>query len=54
MVLSFIEDNKVVAAAVGGLSFLSIFYVYRKTRPSAVLPPGPVVGNLSQLPKERP
>jgi len=58
MVFSFIEDNKVVAAAVGGLSFLSIFYVYCKTRPSAVLPPGPpqapVVGNLFQIPKERP
>ena len=58
MIPSFIEDNKVVAAAVGGISFLSILYVYRKTRPSAALPPGPpqapVVGNLFQIPKERP
>lgn len=58
MMSPFIEDNKVVAAAVGGISFLSILYVYRKTRPSAALPPGPpqapVVGNLFQIPKERP
>jgi hypothetical protein len=58
MVSSFIEDNKVVAAAIGSLSFLSILYVYRKTRPSALLPPGPpqapVVGNLLQVPKEQP
>ena len=58
MVHSFIEDNNVVAAAIGSLSFLGILYVYRKTRPSAVLPPGPlqapVVGNLFQVPKEQP
>jgi hypothetical protein len=58
MMPSFIQDNKVVAAAVGSISFLSILYVYRKTRPSAALPPGPpqapVVGNLFQMPKERP
>jgi len=55
---SFIADNKVVALATGSLSFLSILYVYRKTRPSTALPPGPpqtpIVGNFFQAPKERP
>jgi len=55
MVSPIIADNKVVAVAIGSLSFLSILYVYRKTRPSAALPPGPspvpVVGNIFQMPK---
>jgi hypothetical protein len=55
---SSIADNKVVALAIGCFAFLSVLYVYRKTRPSAVLPPGPpqapVVGNLFQMPKEQP
>jgi len=55
---SSIADNKVVALAIGSIAFLSILYVYRKTRPSAALPPGPpqapIVGNVFQLPKERP
>ena len=58
MVSSFVEDKKIVAAAVGGLSFLGILYVYRKAWHSAALPPGPprapVVGNLFQMPKEHP
>ena len=55
---SFISDHKVVALAIGSFAFLSILYVYRKDRPSSVLPPGPpqvpIVGNLFQMPKERP
>jgi len=55
---SSIADNKVVALAIGSFVFLSILYVYRKTRHSAVFPPGPpptpVVGNLFQMPKEQP
>ena len=55
---SFIADNSVVALAIGSFAFLSTLYVYRKARPSAVLPPGPpqspVVGNLFQMPKEQP
>ena len=55
---SFIADDKFVALAISSLSLLSIFYVYRKSRPSSVLPPGPpqapIVGNLFQMPKERP
>jgi hypothetical protein len=55
---SFIADNKVVALAIGGITFLSILYVYRKARPSALLPPGPpqapIIGNVFQMPKERP
>jgi hypothetical protein len=58
MASSFIKDNKVVAAAISGLSLLSILYVYRKTCSSAALPPGPprapIVGNVFQIPKERP
>ena len=54
MVSSFITDNKLVAIAIAGFSIL---YVYRKTRTSAPLPPGPpqalLVGNAFQLPKER-
>ena len=54
---SYIADDKVVALAIASVSFLSILYVYRKSRPSSVLPPGPpqapVVGNLFQMPKER-
>jgi hypothetical protein len=55
---SFIADNKVVALSIGSIAFLSILYVYRKARPSALLPPGPpqapIVGNVFQMPKERP
>ncbi len=55
---SFIADDNVVALAIGSFTFLSILYVYRKSRPSSILPPGPpqapVVGNLFQMPKERP
>ena len=51
-------DEKVVALAIASLSFISILYVYRKSRPSSVLPPGPpqapIVGNLFQMPMERP
>ena len=58
MELSSSPDNKVVALAIASFSFLSALYVYRKTRPSAVLPPGPpqapILGNLLQMPKERP
>jgi hypothetical protein len=58
MVSSFLADNKVVAVALGGLSFFSILFVYRKTYSSAALPPGPpplpFVGNVFQVPKERP
>ena len=55
---SFIAENKVVALAIASFSLLSALYVYRKTRLSAVLPPGPpkapILGNLLQMPKERP
>ena len=55
---SFVADDKVVALAISTLSFLSILYVYHKSRPFSVLPPGPpqapIVGNLFQMPKERP
>ena len=55
---SFITDNKVVALAIASFSFLSALYVYRKSRLSTVLPPGPpqapILGNLFQMPKERP
>jgi hypothetical protein len=58
MVSSLIADHKVVAVAIGSFSFLSILYAYRKTRPLPALPPGPppapVVGNLFQVPKDRP
>ena len=58
MVSSLIADNKVTAFAIGSFSFLSILYIYRKTHPSAALPPGPpplpVVGNTFQMPKEQP
>jgi hypothetical protein len=57
MVSSFIPGNK-VAIVIGSLSFLSILYVYRKTRSWAALPPdlpaSPVVGNVFQMPKEQP
>ena len=55
---SFVADDKVVALAIASLPFLIILHVYYKSRPSSVLPPGPpqapVVGNLFQMPKERP
>ena len=55
---SFIAENKVVALAIASFSFLSVLYVYRKSRLSAVLPPGPpkapILGNRLQMPKERP
>ena len=55
---SFIADHKVVALAIGSFTFLSTLYLYRKSRASSVLPPGPpqapIVGNLFQMPKERP
>ena len=58
MVSSVIADDRVVALAIGSFSLLSILYVYRKSRPSSVLPPGPpqapIVGNLFQMPKEHP
>ena len=58
MVPSFIASDKVVALAIGSFSLLSVLYVYRKSRPSSVLPPGPpqapIVGNLFQMPKEHP
>ena len=58
MVSSLIADNKATVSAIGSFSFLSILYVYRKTRPSEALPPGPpplpVVGNIFQMPKEQP
>ena len=54
MLSSFIADNKLVAIAIASFSIL---YVYRKTRTSAALPPGPpqapIVGNAFQMPKER-
>ena len=58
MAHSLIAENSVTAFAIGSFSFLSILYVYRKTRPLAALPPGPpplpVVGNTFQMPKEQP
>jgi hypothetical protein len=55
---SFILDNKAAAVAVGSFSFLCIFYVHRKTRLLAALPPGPpplpIVGNVLHMPKEQP
>ena len=56
---SFIADYKVVALALGSFAVVNVIMcVYRKSRPSSFLPPGPpqasVVGNLFQMPKERP
>lgn len=58
MASALIAENKVVAAAITGLSFFGLLYVYRKTCTSAALPlpPGPpqapFVGNVFQMPKE--
>ena len=56
--MSFILDHKAITAAIGSFTFLCIFYVYRKTRPSTALPPGPpplpIVGNVLHMPKEQP
>lgn len=58
MAPTLIADNKFAAFAIGSFSFLTMLYVYRKTRPSVALPPGPpplpVVGNTFQMPKEQP
>ena len=58
MMSSFILDHKAIAVTVGSFPFLCIFYVYRKTRPLAPLPPGPqplpIVGNVLHMPKEQP
>ena len=55
---SFIPDNKAAAVAIGSFPFLCIFYFYRKARPQAALPPGPlplpIVGNALHMPKEQP
>lgn len=56
--MSFILDHKAITAAIGSFTFLCIFYVYCKTRPSTALPPGPpplpIVGNVLHMPKEQP
>jgi len=58
MVSSLITGNKLTATVIGGFSLLGILYVYRKTRHSAALPPGPpplpIVGNAFHMPKEQP
>jgi hypothetical protein len=56
---SHIPNNKVTAIAIATFSFLGISYVlYRRTRLSAALPPGPpplpIVGNVLHMPEEQP
>ncbi len=59
MVSSLTPESKVTAIAIASFSFLGISYVfYRKTRPSAAVPPGPpplpIIGNAFRMPKELP